>query len=197
MKVIQVNLEDLKPAEYNPRALTRKEAADLEASIKEFGMVEPILVNSAEERKNIIIGGHQRFYICKKLGHETIPVVYINIADETKERELNLRLNKNLGHWDMDMLANFEDELLERVGFTRLEIDTMFKGGADIPAEIEFATELLEEHNYIVVAFDNKLDWQVAQDKLGLKTVQSNYSNVASKGLGRVIKGKDLLEKLK
>ena len=53
---------------------------------------------------------------------ETIPVVYVDIPDIKKEQELNLRLNKNLGYWDYDMLANFEEELLMDVGFEREEL---------------------------------------------------------------------------
>ena len=126
MEIIQVKIEELKPAEYNPRALTEKEAKDLKESILRFGMVEPIVVNGAKDRKNVIIGGHQRFYICKELGWKDIPVVYVNIPDIAKEQELNLRLNKNLGHWDFDLLANFDEKMLLDVGFAPMELDEIF-----------------------------------------------------------------------
>jgi len=126
MEIIEVKIEDLKASEYNPRGLTEKEKKDLMESIKRFGMVEPILVNSAQERKNIIIGGHQRYYICKELGKETVPVVYVNIPDLKKEQELNLRLNKNLGHWDYDLLTNFDEEMLLDTGFESEELMEMF-----------------------------------------------------------------------
>lgn len=191
MEIVEVKIADLKPAEYNPRAMTRKEAQDLEASLDEFGMVEPIVVNSAPERKNVIIGGHQRYNILKKKGMETAPVYYINLPDIQKERELNLRLNKNVGHFDSDLLANFEEEMLKKVGFTETDLSGIFKG-APVKGEIEFSTELLEEHNYVVLVFDNTLDWNVIQEKLGLKAVKSNYRE--STGLGRVIDGKKVLE---
>jgi len=127
MKVIQVKISDLKPAEYNPRALTKKEAKDLKTSLERFGMVEPIVVNKAKGRENVIIGGHQRFYLWKELGNKTMPVVYVDIPDIEKERELNLRLNKNLGHWDWDMLANFDENLLRDVGFVSEELDKLSK----------------------------------------------------------------------
>ncbi len=120
MQVVQVNINDLKPAEYNPRQMTKAQAKHLEESIKRFDLVEPIVVNNNPERMNVIIGGHQRYNICKKLGRETMPVVYVDL-DETKEKELNLRLNKNLGEWNWDMLANFDEALLEDVGFDELE----------------------------------------------------------------------------
>lgn len=127
MEIIQVKIQDLKPSEYNPRGLTEKEMTDLKESILSFGMVEPIIVNGAENRKNIIIGGHQRFYICRDLGWQEIPVVYINISEIEKEQELNLRLNKNLGHWDWDLLAgHFGKETLIDIGFSSEELDRNF-----------------------------------------------------------------------
>jgi len=42
---------------------------------------------------------------------------------------LNLRLNKNLGHWDYILLREFEEELLEEVGFGE-ELDEIF--GVDV-----------------------------------------------------------------
>jgi ParB-like chromosome segregation protein Spo0J len=127
MEILEVNINELKPSEYNPRKLTEKEKKDLIESLKRFNFVEPIVVNSAENRKNIIIGGHQRYYIAKELGYKTIPVVYVNIPDIKKEQELNLRLNKNLGEWDYDLLANFDENLLKEVGFEEEEIELKLK----------------------------------------------------------------------
>ena len=55
MTVNNVQIKDLNPAEYNPRELTKKQYEDLKKSLQEFGMVEPIVVNGNEERKNIVI----------------------------------------------------------------------------------------------------------------------------------------------
>lgn len=122
MKIKDVPIEELNPSEYNPRALTEKEYKDLEESLKRFDFVEPIVVNSAENRKNIVIGGHQRLIVAKELGYRTIPVSYVKITKLKKEQELNLRLNKNLGHFDYDLLADFDEEMLVDVGFTKEEL---------------------------------------------------------------------------
>lgn len=124
MKVVDVPIGKLKPSEYNPRAMSSKEVADLTASIEKFGMVEPIVVNKHKGRENVIVGGHQRYFICKKLSWGSMPVVYVDL-DEERERELNLRLNKNVGHWDWDMLANFDMKVLEDVGFDIKEIEAI------------------------------------------------------------------------
>jgi len=138
MEIIEVKISELKPAEYNPRSLTEKEKNDIKTSIERFGMVEPIVVNEAPERKNVIIGGHQRYYICRELGRETIPVVFVNIPDIAKEQELNLRLNKNLGHWDWGLLANFDEKMLLDVGFEEIELDQGFDLGIFDSANYEF-----------------------------------------------------------
>lgn len=124
---MQVPISQLRPAEYNPRKSNKKETADLVASIKEFGLVDPIIVNGAKERKNIIIGGHFRLRAMAELGFAEAPVIYVNVPTEEKERELNLRLNKNTGQWDWDMLAQFDDTLLKTVGFTSEEMDKILE----------------------------------------------------------------------
>jgi hypothetical protein len=196
MEVIEVNIKDLKPAIYNPRKLTGKEYKHLRDSMEIFGAVDPAIVNSAKERFNNIIGGHQRIHIWAELGHLTYPCVYVDIPDEAKERELNLRLNKNLGEWDWDQLANFSEDELLKVGFEKADINGIFTVKSDeVKGEIEFTPELMESHNYVLLYFDNELDWQVAQDKLGIKTVKDLKG--LNNGIGRVLKGNDVIANLK
>lgn len=140
IKIVRVPIDDLKPADYNPRKASEKSINDIKQSIKEFGLVEPIVVNSASNRHNIIIGGHLRQRVAKMMGFTEMPVVYVNIPDIKKERELNLRLNKNLGEWDYDLLANFDEEELNNVGFESEELDKIFQldsGEDDFDAEAE------------------------------------------------------------
>jgi ParB-like chromosome segregation protein Spo0J len=128
MEIKTIKIDELKFAEYNPRALSEKEAEDLKLSLQRFGFVEPIVVNSAPERMNVIIGGHQRVRVAKDmLGLTEVPVVYVEIPEIAKEQELNLRLNKNLGHWDWDLLANFDEKLLLEVGFEEIDLDKNFE----------------------------------------------------------------------
>lgn len=144
MEIIQVKIKDLKFAEYNPRKANEKEVNDLKESLKRFGLVEPIVVNSAPKRKNVIIGGHFRTKVAKELGIKELPVVYVNIPEIKREQELNLRLNKNLGKWDEELLANFDEDLLSEVGFGSEEIDEIFDLGV---AEDEFDAD--EEYGKI------------------------------------------------
>ena len=114
-------ISELIPAEYNPRTLSKKQFEDLRASFKRFGMVEPIIVNKNAERQNIVVGGHQRLRVAESLEMEKVPVVYVDLTLD-KEKELNIRLNKSGGKFDMEALANYFDEtdLLEW-GFEEVE----------------------------------------------------------------------------
>jgi len=117
INVSYINTSDLVAASYNPRKWDDEAASKLTESIKRFGLVDPLIVNSAPDRKNIIIGGHFRYEVAKKLGIKKLPVVYVNIADIKKEKELNLRLNRNTGDWDYELLKYFDTSLLLNVGF--------------------------------------------------------------------------------
>lgn len=123
LTIVYVPIEELVFADYNPRRATADQTDQLEKNIREFGFVDPILVNSNPDRKNIIIGGHFRVRVAKKIGMKEVPVVYIDIADIEKEKELNVRLNKNTGEWDWDLLSShFDTSDLTSWGFTEIEL---------------------------------------------------------------------------
>ena len=118
MKVVERKISELIPAEYNPRYISDEQLGHLKASIQRFEAVEPVLVNMHPDRKNIIISGHQRIKAAKSLGMTEFPCVELSL-DRDKERELNIRMNKNTGGWDWDELANhFDTEELTEWGFT-------------------------------------------------------------------------------
>jgi DNA modification methylase len=135
-------ISELNPAEYNPRQLTDKQAQDLTNSLERFQLADPIVIN----KNNTIIGGHQRINILKaKHGNNGLEVD-VRVPDrqltDEEERELNVRLNKNLGEWDYDALANFDEEMLKDVGFDSKELDKIFQIEAepeddDVPEQRE------------------------------------------------------------
>lgn len=137
MKIVHVAVKDLRPVDYNPRYWSPKARDEIIASIKRFGFVQPLVVNSAKNRKNIVIGGNFKLNIAKELGIETVPVYYVDIPDIAKEKELNLRLNKNQAEFDFDMLKEFEESLLKHVGFDSKDLDKIFddKDDDDFDAE--------------------------------------------------------------
>ncbi len=121
IKIKQRKISELNPAEYNPRQLTDKQYKQLKKSLKTFGCVEPVVINSNPMRKDIIVGGHQRCKVWADLGNDTIPTVEVEL-DEAAEMELNVRLNKNTGEFDFDMLSSYFDmEVLKEWGFQDYE----------------------------------------------------------------------------
>ena len=163
-KIIQRYIDSLIFAEYNPRQLTKDQPQHLKDSIQRFGLVDPILVNKHKDRKDIIIGGHQRVRVAKDLDIDKVPCIELSLPYE-KERELNVRLNKNTGEWNWDELANSFDiaELTEwgfnesqLVGFSDLdysilddeEVDNEMEGmldGTRKAIQIEFTLEDYEQ----------------------------------------------------
>ena len=131
IKIVDVPTKDLKPAEYNPRRMTSKQKEDLMRGVEKFGLVDPIIVNQHPGRDNIVIGGHQRLKIAQELKFATVPVVYVDL-DEAQERELNLRLNKNTGEWNLDLLADFDEGLLLDIGWQQFELEGNFATDAEI-----------------------------------------------------------------
>lgn len=115
---------ELIPYQRNPRQLTEKQAKDLSTSLERFNLADPIVINT----DNTIIGGHQRVSIIKQAGDLTVDVrVPSRTLTKDEMLELNLRLNRNQGQWDFDLLANLDEELLKTIGFENKELDKIFQ----------------------------------------------------------------------
>jgi ParB-like chromosome segregation protein Spo0J len=131
LRIIWVDIDALRPAVYNPRTHNEAQEVRLTESINDFGAVEPLVVNGAKSRFNIVIGGHFRLKIFRKLGYKTVPVVYVNIPSVEREKELNLRLNKNTGDWDWEALKQFDTDFLKDVGFDAGELAQFWDGALE------------------------------------------------------------------
>ena len=112
-------IQDLTHHPKNPRQLSEHDAKHLEKSITKFGLIDKPIIT----REGMIIGGHQRVAILKLMGEEDVECYAPNCDLSDKDiDELNIRLNRNSGSWDFDILANQWDEkdLLD-FGFTEQE----------------------------------------------------------------------------
>lgn len=141
LKIEYVDINTLKPCEYNPRRWSKEAKEQLKESINKFGVVDPLLVNSSEERKGIVVGGNFRLSILKELGYTEVPVLYLDIPDIEKERELNIRLNKNQGEFDLKLLSEFDEKLLAQIGFNSEDLDKIFEE-EEIPEVFDIQHEL-------------------------------------------------------
>lgn len=125
-EICEVPIAELVLADYNPRRWDQEAITQLTESIKRFGLVDPIVCNDAPGRENVVVGGHFRIRVAKNLGYKSMPVVYVTIPELEREKELNLRLNRNLGDWDWKLLSEFDESLLTDIGFSSQELDEIF-----------------------------------------------------------------------
>lgn len=202
MEIITKKLNELKPYENNPRI--NDDAVEYVAnSIKEFGFKVPIII----DKNNVIVTGHTRYKASKQLGLKEVPCI---IADDLNEKQIKaFRLADN----KVSEKSRWDNRLLDRELFEleNMEIDMSdfgfeLKIGEDdeVDGEVEFGEILGEEHNYIVLYFDNEVDWLQAESLFDIKPVQ-NYSTridgvvtakMKSTGIGRVLDGKKAINKM-
>lgn len=169
MEIKKMKVDDLKPADYNPRKKLKPgdpEFEKLKNSILEFGYVEPVIFN---KRTGVVVGGHQRLEVLKHLGYNEVDCVIIDI-DENKEKALNVALNKISGEWDTVLLTDLLKELdgvgmASLTGFDLNELDDLFASTVydvkddnfDTETEIEQITEPVTKHGDI---------WKIREHRL-------------------------------
>ena len=135
-----IRLEDLKPYAANARAHPKQQIQKLVRSIREFGFLNPLLIDEAGE----IIAGHGRFIAAREVGLERLPAIRIRGLSETQKRALRLADNQIAleSSWDMELVR---EELyaisldpacdLELTGFDAGRIDVLLDDGAGDPGD--------------------------------------------------------------
>ena len=160
---------DLKLVDYNPRKQDRKVIEKIKNSIKEFGFVQPLVVN----KNNNIIGGNQRYVALLELygTKKEVPVVMLDL-DETKERALNIALNKISGTWDFIKLTEILTSLnalnlSDITGFDKVELNLMDIGVTTSEIEIKPNAKIIRYP--LTFYFDNVNDKMAAESYFGSK----------------------------
>lgn len=144
MDLRKIKIADLVPASYNPRKALKpgdKEYEKIKRSIEEFGYCEPVIVNS----DMTIIGGHQRVTVLRDLGYTEIDCIVIEI-EKTKEKALNVALNKITGEWNKELLADLIADLQDS------DFDVTFTGFD--PPEIEQLMNTVHDKEIVEDEFD-------------------------------------------
>lgn len=130
MEIKVIPVDQINPAPYNPRKDLKPgdpEYEKLKRSIEEFGFVEPLVWN---RRTGNLVGGHQRLKVLLEQGVTEVECSVVDL-DETKEKALNIALNKIEGDWDMPKLKDLLEELdtgefdIELTGFDIDEIEKL------------------------------------------------------------------------
>lgn len=98
--VQRIRIENIVPNRYQPRhTFPQEELAELAASIKESGVLQPIMVRRKGDGIYELIAGERRWRASKEAGLETIPVVIRNCSDQ---EALLLALVENIQREDLN-----------------------------------------------------------------------------------------------
>jgi DNA modification methylase len=118
-------VDDLVPHAKNPRTLSDKQRADLEASIAKFNIAEIPAVNT----DGTILAGHARIKVLQALGRgqEKIDVRVPSRTLTPKDcEEYMLRSNRNHGSWDYELLKAFDTSFLLDIGFDESDLGSIW-----------------------------------------------------------------------
>lgn len=171
-------------------------------SLDELGAGRSIVIDADGE----IIGGNGVFEawgdrpikVIESDGSELVVVQRTDLKTEDEKRKKLAIMDNSTSDtstWDMSLLqADFDIPALSDLG-----VDVKLKDIDSKEPDIKFTEELLEEHNYVVLYFDNSVDWLQAQSLLELESVYDLRSRpgFARKGVGRVVRGSEAIEKIR
>ena len=101
-KIVELPISILKPSIYQPRKNFDKESLEeLSLSIKEHGLLEPLLVKKSDEDKYEIICGERRYRACKLANLENVPCL---IRDDLGDNGYAVALIENIQREDLNPL---------------------------------------------------------------------------------------------
>lgn len=126
--IVEVKRSEIHPADYNPRKIDEQGKRMLKRSMKQFGVVGGIIVNS--QTGNTIVGGHQKVAILDEMykypdNDYSLRVEMISV-DRKTEKTLNIALNNGniSGQWDYDALARLVPDIdYQDAGLTAADLN--------------------------------------------------------------------------
>ena len=195
LKYWEKNPRDIKPEDYEK---LKRQIADLNGG-KPF---KPLLIN----QDNIVLGGNMRLKAFRDMGIDEVEVSIVQTNSEGEMVKYALADNDSAGYTVKEKLQYLVAGLdinLEDYGVhlkpAELLSDILDGQEEKVKGKVEFTEELLEEHNYIVLYFDNSIDWLNLQSLFPLKTVKAldSKKGYEKQGVGRVIKGVDFLNAIR
>jgi hypothetical protein len=202
-----VAIRKLKPNPKNPNKHPEAQIDALAKLIRHIGWRAPVAVSN---RSGLVVRGHGRLMAAERLGLETVPVDFQDYASEADEWTDLLADNRipEFASMDDELTAKLLNDLekiaddIEITGYTQKDLQKMIraneKKNQNEAGEVEFTEELHESSNYVVLYFDNDIDWLQALTIFGLKTVKALDSKPGFEkaGIGRVVNGADALNRI-
>lgn len=165
-KIVELPISILKPSIYQPRKNFDKESLDeLSLSIKEHGLLEPLLVKKSDEDKYEIICGERRYRACKLANLENVPCL---IRDDLGDNGYAVALIENIQREDLNPLemAQAFNLMLEECKLSQEDLaKTLGKSRSSI-ANIVRLNNLQEDVKKMILA--NQIDLGHAKVLLSL-----------------------------
>lgn len=126
LKVEQWDIGRIQPYPGNAKLHPDTQVAEIEASIGQFGFVQPVLVDAS----GVLIAGHGRLQAAQARGMAKIPVIRLTHLSEAQTKALRLADNAIASHggWNPDLLEAELAQLravdydLEPIGLTSIEL---------------------------------------------------------------------------
>ena len=202
LKVEYIPKEELKTYVNNAKIHTAEQVEQIKKSIEDFGFNDPI----AGWKDNEIIEGHGRLLAVMEMDEiKEVPIIRLDNLTEQQRKAYILVHNKLTMNtdFDSDLLSLELDDILDfdmtEFGFDLNEEEEI--RDVEIEPEVQFTEVLGEEHNYIVLYFDNEVDWLQLQsmidvdEKLNLSTRKDGdiKANMRRKSVGRVFNGREVM----
>ena len=173
--VMTVALTSVHPNPDQPRTLFKKEEIEeLAASIKQDGLLQPILVRPDGDGYQII-AGERRWQACSSLELEEVPV---RLWDADEDKALELALIENIQRSDLNPIeeAYGYKRLMERKGMTQSEVaKTVSKGRSTIANALRLL-ELPEEAQKLL--FEEKITAGHARAILSIPSAEGRMTLV-------------------
>lgn len=189
------DIDTIKEKGRNPRKIKSVKFEELKKSIKDFPQMMRFRPGIVDEN-NELIAGNMRHRACKALGWPQFPVMSAKDLTQEQIKELIIKDNESFGAWDNKLLKeDWNTDLLREWG---MDVRPLVDNGY-ITGKIVFATELEQMNNFLVLKFENDLDWLQVQTLLGLQKEYGQRQNGKpwNKGVGRVVDGKKAIKAIK
>lgn len=146
-----IKLTDIRAYKNNPKLHNRAQVAKIRESIREFGFINPVLLDENLE----IIAGHGRVAAAQCAGMTEVPAIILSHLTEAQKRAYRIADNKltELGKWSIELLNLEFSELsnldldfnLEITGFETAEIDLILDGDGTSDPKADTVPTLTDE----------------------------------------------------
>lgn len=214
--ILEIPLGKISANPRQPRHVFDEDALqDLVNSIKENGILQPLVVSDAGDGKFEIIAGERRFRAAKEIGLETVPAIARSVSEQQK---LELALIENIQRENLNAIEEAKgynrlsdefnlthEQIAKKVGKSRSQITNIIRL-LDLPERVQDALtggEITFGHAKVIVSLDNETDQMelfksivrknlnVRDSERSIIKIKSNYSRFKNKN----VKDPNILEK--